>query len=769
MRHSFFLVFSSFVLWSGCVPLEDLMRPTDPPPIVNPDLTFVEPMTISQGCEGPVHLGPLGSSTVATSDDNSRVYAVNRDAGTLTIVDRITGQSEELSVGSEPTRIARSEDHLYVSLRGERQILVLKETESSLVVMDAIDTGAEPFGLVASPDESAIYAAISMENEVLEIDVKTHEITATWSVPNEPRWLAVHPGGTTVFVATAQGDTMYRIDLADTTQVQAFLLPEAVPDQVFQDVFGMSKEQAEQEFGSEGDMAVIDIMGFGIPSTARATGDITVSPDGRALFVPMMYVDNVSPFPKGMDMSEFHSLEDDKEPDFFGDSNAYAQSSRLLPGIGEIPLLEDEEGNVLVGDGPTHFYRQDEVLNADNEDQGDGLNTLVAGLDSSPTTAMVMELQPPVVLTSFPTSVLVSPTCDFLTATMEGQDIVSVIRRADICRAAIGGLDRCGGIGFMDIDEEMEGVQMHTPPTSVLESPTGPGGQVIVGQDLYIHSLLDRTLSRANLTPIEHNLSREKQCPENNWNLEEPYQAIAVDPFQSTQFPMCSYERFESEDHVLLTQFRLPEAIEEGRRLFLSARDERMSTSGSTISCSTCHPGGRSDGLTWQFEDHPRQTPTLAGIISQTAPVSWFNDVPTVADEVMLTSQGRMGGDGLSDDEAQNVAAYIDWVRPVDNSRSDVLSLEAELGRAIFEDDSVGCAKCHSGPQLTDNAIHQVNGVPVRTPKLRGVRATAPFLHDGSAYTLRDVVEVSNSINMGNLMWLTDEDLDYLVAYLESL
>jgi cytochrome c peroxidase len=322
---------------------------------------------------------------------------------------------------------------------------------------------------------------------------------------------------------------------------------------------------------------------------------------------------------------------------------------------------------------------------------------------------------------------------------------------------------------FFPTEEIPGATQTHTPPMTVIDTPDGPGGITRIGDALYVHAQLDRSISRVELTPIQENLSREKQCPENNWDRVEAYEAISVDPFGDTLFPMCSYTRFKVIPLTSLTNFKLSDAVEKGRRLFLSSRDTRMSGLGSSISCSTCHPGGRTDGNTWQFEDHPRQTPTLAGIISQTEPVSWFNNVPTVTDEVILTSQGRMGGSGLSVEEAHDVAAYIDWVRPVDNRSSDELSLEAEMGRQLFEDPDIGCAQCHAGPQLTDNAIHNVNGVPVRTPKLRGIRAIVSYLHDGSAPTLRDLVEVSNSINMGNLKWLNDDDLNYIVAYLESL
>ena len=38
----------------------------------------------------------------------------------------------------------------------------------------------------------------------------------------------------------------------------------------------------------------------------------------------------------------------------------------------------------------------------------------------------------------------------------------------------------------------------------------------------------------------------------------------------------------------------------------------RMSAHGSA-SCSSCHPSGRSDGVTWMFDDGPRQTISMEG------------------------------------------------------------------------------------------------------------------------------------------------------------
>jgi cytochrome c peroxidase len=66
-----------------------------------------------------------------------------------------------------------------------------------------------------------------------------------------------------------------------------------------------------------------------------------------------------------------------------------------------------------------------------------------------------------------------------------------------------------------------------------------------------------------------------------------------------------------------------------------------------------------------------------------------------------------------------------------------------------------------------------------KTPSLRGLVATAPYMHDGSLATLRDVVRHYSELNLDRLhadgeallkpLRLSDAEIDDLVAFLESL
>jgi cytochrome c peroxidase len=87
------------------------------------------------------------------------------------------------------------------------------------------------------------------------------------------------------------------------------------------------------------------------------------------------------------------------------------------------------------------------------------------------------------------------------------------------------------------------------------------------------------------------------------------------------------------------------------------------------------------------------------------------------------------------------------------------LSQQAQLGRRLFFG-KANCSSCHSGPNFTDNGFHNLginfdqgdlgrrshSGLAgdhgaFKTPSLREIARTAPYMHDGSLATLEEVVD----------------------------
>jgi cytochrome c peroxidase len=112
------------------------------------------------------------------------------------------------------------------------------------------------------------------------------------------------------------------------------------------------------------------------------------------------------------------------------------------------------------------------------------------------------------------------------------------------------------------------------------------------------------------------------------------------------------------------------------------------------------------------------------------------------------------------------------------------LTPAAERGRKLFFNDTVGCAACHTGPYFSDSslkkpfALHDVGtgddprekmGPKFDTPTLLGVYRTGPYLHDGRAKTLRDVLTANPGDKHGKTGHLSAAEVNELVAFLRSL
>ena len=104
------------------------------------------------------------------------------------------------------------------------------------------------------------------------------------------------------------------------------------------------------------------------------------------------------------------------------------------------------------------------------------------------------------------------------------------------------------------------------------------------------------------------------------------------------------------------------------------------------------------------------------------------------------------------------------------------LSPAARRGEKLFS--QVGCADCHVPGLFTDLRPHAVGtnrefDKPTDkfyTPTLIEVWRTAPYLHDGSAATLGDVLTTRNSGRQhGDVSGLSGREMDDLCEYVLSL
>ena len=229
--------------------------------------------------------------------------------------------------------------------------------------------------------------------------------------------------------------------------------------------------------------------------------------------------------------------------------------------------------------------------------------------------------------------------------------------------------------------------------------------------------------------------------------------------------------------------------IAQGRQLF---SDTRLSSDG-TVSCATCHDPARAfskpDPVTPGVfgRKGARNAPTLVNL-AWASSFFWDGRAFSLEEQVLkpIADPNEMDLDpaeaarrvGLTRDElGRRLATYVRSLLS-GNSRYDrymngdrtALTEEEQRGLRLFTGRGM-CLSCHDGPHLSDGRAHNTGlawqpadertGTPGRfldrgaeaisgratevgafkTPTLREVARTAPYMHDGSLATLEEVVD----------------------------
>lgn len=638
------------------------------------------------------------------------VYTADADNGTLNRVNTATGDVESFVLGLEPARVARIGDRLFVTLRAAGKVVVVEDGKDGMQVVDEVRVGGEPYGIVASPDGRFVYVAQSTADQVVELDASSLARGRQFRVTDQPRWLTMHPSGDALFVACAMNGSVFRIDLQEGA-VESVPLPPI----------------------ERGDPATGDVF----PTRPRVTGDPAVSPAGDVLVIPGLYVDNTTSV-GGEDPLKDGSggMDDPFNPDGGG---GYATGNpegltRFNPAVVAIPL--DPKGNPNTG-GSTAVLISGQHGRDDLGGFRDFGDTGFGSREFDDSGEFVGSEGAQGRVRGYLSALAFDASGDMVYAAVEGGSAIVAVPTHPVQ----------AGTPFPEDEDAFfgDGAFMSTPRI-VVSAGAGAHGLVVDGDSGvgYVVNFLDRKVERFDADAL-HEVMGEMV-------LEGGFQRSA-----------------NTLEVASLEPSILPSDVLVGRRLFYSTDNPSMALDGAGVSCATCHFDGRNDGFTWQFDHGVRQTPSLAGRVSATAPVTWTNDVASVDHEVMLTSQGRMGGQGLTASEALSVGAYIDWSRDVIVPDVDDAAA-VERGKALFADPAVGCATCHSGDRYTDNRFHNMVGLTqVNTPGLKGLVASAPYFHDGSALTLRDVVDMADSVAMGHTEHLSDAQKDDLVAFLRTL
>ena len=197
-------------------------------------------------------------------------------------------------------------------------------------------------------------------------------------------------------------------------------------------------------------------------------------------------------------------------------------------------------------------------------------------------------------------------------------------------------------------------------------------------------------------------------------------------------------------------------------------------------SCASCHTcDARVDALNWDLLNdglgNPKNTKSL--LLSHATPPSMSLGVRSTAEEAVRAGIRHIQFAVRPESDAEAIDAYLKSLKPVCSPylEKGELSKSAVRGKAVFE--KAQCGRCHSGPHHTNKRSYDVGtglnrekGKEFDTPGLVELWRTGPYLHDGRANTLREVLTIFNASNKhGKTDDFNEQDISDLVAYLLSL
>lgn len=204
-------------------------------------------------------------------------------------------------------------------------------------------------------------------------------------------------------------------------------------------------------------------------------------------------------------------------------------------------------------------------------------------------------------------------------------------------------------------------------------------------------------------------------------------------------------------------------------------------------SCASCHPDGRVDGLNWDLLNdgmgNPKQT--KSELYDHLTPPTMITGIRKDMHTCNAAGLIHIQFVTRPEEDVHCFDAYVEKMKPVPSPYlvNGKLSARAQRGEKLFV--KAKCAECHTPekkapggePLWTDLKLYDVGlgtatetGRKFDTPTLAECWRTAPYLYDGRALTMEEVLTTCNPNDThGETSKLTPEQIKDLAEYVLSL
>ena len=589
-----------------------------------------------------------------------------------------------------------------------------------------------PYNLVISNDGKTLYVVAQDADQLLVVDVESKEVKQHIQVGDFPHSIILSKDGKTAYVSNQWADNVMIVDLAKgqvTDTISTGNGPSGITlssDETFL--------YAVNTFSS--DLTVIDLNRKQevkrLPAGFNPTG-ISLSPDGEKIYVSSRR-GRMVPYgePLVSEVTEFNSQKN-RVSNILGIDEAYMMENISFTPGGDMALIS--------------LIRPKNLVPMVQVERGWMMNHGFAVIEQTGEQRIVQFLlDEPNSYYSDPYDILVSKDGKRAFVSSTGVNRISVIN-LDSIRYILQNYPE-EELAFLSYDLSFS---RHYIERRI---PTGaaPKGMVLSadGSRLYVANQLDDNIGVIDLNTLE-----------------------SLDPIDLGGTQKVTVAR-------------------KGRQLFVNAGG----TFQNQYSCYTCHPDYHEDGLVYNMagKEMGRNVTNVQSLreINHTAPFKWNGLNQSVyKQDGMRFSTVLTRTEAFSYPDLDALSSFI--LTGIKNPPNMMYNPKGELtaaqlrGKEIFERtvDNYGkeipekgrCVTCHPAPYYSNFSFEDVgtlsesdDTIKFDTPHLNNIFASAPYLHDGRAYTLEEIwTKYGGKDKHGVVNDMTKMQLNDLIAYLNSL
>ena len=254
---------------------------------------------------------------------------------------------------------------------------------------------------------------------------------------------------------------------------------------------------------------------------------------------------------------------------------------------------------------------------------------------------------------------------------------------------------------------------------------------------------------------------------------------MAVANYLSNSVQVVNVETGQVTKTIALGGPETPTLARQGEALFYDAQR----SFNQWYSCNTCHVEGHTNGANFDtFNDgsygYAQEDAQSARCDATSGPWTWHGHQKDLRKLVRDSFTKSMQGKEPTPAELDAMLAFLGTLKvPTSPHRKadGTLTAAAKRGEAVFK--AKGCDACHTQPKYERSGEFKVGRRWRRSaypgfnpPSLRNVYARAPYLHDGRARNLEDVLtKFHTPSKLTGKPDCTPAELSDLIAFLKSL